>query len=66
MLTEPRPYRVLVPKADGSGHEFIDASAAQFHAYMANDPNWRSATDDTAPSLAERLWRRLLGRHTPT
>ena len=60
-----KPFRVLVPRKDGSGHEFEDVSAAQYWAYMANDPAWRSATDESAPSIVERVWRNLVRRRTP-
>ena len=63
-MSEPKPYRVLVPRPDG-GHEFVDATRAQYLAYCAGDPAWRAATDDAAPSLAERAWRRIAGRRTP-
>ena len=63
--TGPRDFRVLVPKADGTGHEFVAATESQYWAYMRNDPRWRSAKPDTAPSVVERIWHRIAGRRTP-
>lgn len=68
-MTEPRNYKVLTQRRDGSGFEFVDVTAEQFERYMAGDPAWRSsATDDKLALTGEfltRTWRRIAGRRTP-
>ena len=64
-MAEPRAFRVLTKRPDGSGSEFVDATPEQYAAYCAGDPLWCTAQPDTVPSVIERVWHRIAGRKTP-
>ena len=63
-MSEPSgPYRCLVRVEDREGvrYEFQDATPEQAHAYVMNDPAWKSAANHVPLSLSAKLRRFFFG-----